>query len=413
MAKSDDPRYRYESERRRISGDLDEADAAPILSLLDAMDAEERATTFEYGGEEKTATPNTLQQYGQRLRMSARELDNPLLDLTNDDLEEHFKQLLDGSTEIGPADGYSKGTVAQVESALIAFYRFHDGHEVDAEEIPIETQEKSSMDERDLWTIEEIGAMRSKIDSKLDECIFELLAYTGQRIRVIQTLRVKDVDPDHGPTGRYYVNEEVEGRKNREGHGPLLGAKGAVRRWLQVHPTGEPDDALITVYPENPGGKSTGRGTPGERVSQSTIRRSLRRIRDRAGIDKDVHPHMFRHYFTTIALKPKSRGGFGMDPNYVKRLRGDAPGSNVMETTYAHLIDEDASAHAEEQFTGEPVETALTPKAPCGNCGAMLEAGDKACRVCGAVRAPDAEESEVDILRRQVEELKALVSSGG
>jgi integrase len=267
---------------------------------------------------------------------------------------------------------------------LKAFYRYHDGHDVDPEQIPTETQESSAVDERDLWTAEEIGAMRSVIDSKRNEALFELLAYTGQRIRVVQTLRVKDVMPDKESTGRYYVNEEVEGRKNRQGHGPLLGAQAPIRRWLQVHPTGAPEDALITCPPNRTGG-----ATPGERITQTSIRDVLGRIAEKAGVEKDVHPHMFRHYFTTVAKRD-----FGMDDAYIKRLRGDAPGSNVMETTYSHLSDEDAAGHAEAQFTGEePEENALTPAAPCTVCGEMMQAGDAACRNCGAGRTPEAEES--------------------
>lgn len=402
MAQSDDPRYRYDRERDRIAEDLPAAVAAPIEEVLDALDPDVRSPTFGHNGDSTELTSNSLQQYGQRLRLLAKELDRPLLELTNDDLDELMARLLDGGVSIGPADGYSKGTVAQFESALKAFYRYHDGHDVDPEAIPIETQESPSIDERDLWTVEEVEAMRAVIDSKLDEAIFELLAYTGQRIRVIQTLRVKDVDPDKGDTGRYYVNETVKGRKNRHGHGPLLGAQGAVRRWLRVHPTKRPDDALITAYPRNPGEGVSGGATVGEPMSQRNIRRKLKRIAERAGVDKRVNPHMFRHYFSTVA-----RRDFDMDPDFIKDLRGDAPGSNVFETTYRHLRDEDAASHAEAAFTGEEPETALTPAAPCSVCGEVLPAGAKACENCGAKRAPDAEKSEVEELRDRIDELEA------
>ena len=41
-----------------------------------------------------------------------------------------------------------------------------------------------------------------------------------------------------------------------------------------------------------------------------------------------------------------------MDDAYVKHLRGDSPGSNVMETTYRHLSDDDAKS-AEEQIQAD------------------------------------------------------------
>ncbi|MFB6198800.1 MAG: tyrosine-type recombinase/integrase [Halobacteriaceae archaeon] len=368
-----------------------------ILETLDALDAEVRTPAFVHEGEKVELASSTLRSYAMRLRLLANEVNRPFLELTNAEIDDLMVALLKGSAGIGPSKGYTNGTAAQFESALKAFYRYHDDHEVDPEAIPVETQKPSKVDERDLWELDEIKEMLSVINSKHNEALFELLAYTGQRVRVIQTLRVKDVDPDKGETGRYYVNEEVEGLKNREGRGPLLGAQGAVRRSLQVHPTGEPNDALITCPPDRTGG-----ATPGERITQTTIRQVLKRIADKADVKKAVHPHMFRHYFTTVAKRD-----FGMDDAYIKRLRGDAPGSNVMETTYSHLSDEDASGHAESQFTGEVPETALTPAAPCSVCGEMLQAGDKACSNCGAKRAPDAEQSEIEQLYDRIEKLEA------
>jgi len=414
MGRSDDPGQRYATELARLaqaaeSGEMSTATHEAICELLDALDGEQRRPVFRHGGKKVELAANSLAAYGLRLRLLAGEIDGELLELTNDDVTALVEALQDGRAGIGPEAGYANGTLGQFESALIAFYRYHDGeHAVDPDAIDVDANGPGRTDPREMWTVEEVEALRSHINSKRDEALFELLAYTGQRIRVIQTLRVKDVDPDYGDSGRYYVNDSVQGLKNRDGHGPLLGARGAVKRWLRVHPTGEPDDALITCTDAVRYGPGDDEVTvPGEPLTQRTMARTLERIKERAGVDKRVHPHMFRHYFSTIALTPKSRGGFGMDPTYVKRLRGDVPGSTVLETTYAHLIDEDASAHAEEQFSGERPANALTPAAPCGVCGEMLNAGDKACAHCGAKRDPTAEKSEMERLQERVEQLEA------
>jgi len=140
--------------------------------------------------------------------------------------------------------------------------------------------------------------------------------------------------------GVLYLNEEAEGLKGAKGKRPFLGAEAYVRRWMGYHPTGEPGDYLITP-------KATGGGEPGGMITQDTIRYHLRKIADNAEVDKDVHPHIFRHYFTTIAKRD-----YDMDDAYVKHLRGDSPGSNVMETTYRHLSDDDAKS-AEEQIQAD------------------------------------------------------------
>jgi integrase len=280
--------------------------------------------------------------------------------------------MANGDAEIAPADGYSKGSVGQYQSALKAFYRYHD---VDPEQIPVFAPDKTTVDERDMFTVDEVQAMRDAISSPRERCLFELLAYTGQRIRAIQTLRVKDIDLQ---AGVLYLNENADGLKGSSGKRPLLGAEAYVHRWLDYHPTGEPDDYLITPA-------ATGGGTPGDMLTQDTIRYHLRKIADDAGIDKKVHPHIFRHYFTTIAKRD-----YDLDDAYIKHLRGDAPGSNVMETTYRHLSDDDAIDHAAAKFRGEEPEQESPLPEICPTCGENLESNAKACSSCGDVFTLDA-----------------------
>jgi hypothetical protein len=234
-----------------------------------------------------------------------------------------------------------------------------------------------------MFTVEEVQAMREAVGSSRERCLFELLCYTGQRIRAIQTLRVRDIDLEENVL---YLNEDADGLKGAKGKRPLLGAEAYVRRWLEHHPTSEPDDYLITP-------KATGGGEPGGMITQDTIRYHLRKIADKADVDKDVHPHIFRHYFTTIAKRD-----YDLDDAYIKHLRGDSPGSNVMETTYRHLSDNDAIEHADAKFDGREPETdsPLTPE-KCGTCGVILEPNAKACSNCGQVFTPDAQTAEEQI----------------
>jgi hypothetical protein len=236
-----------------------------------------------------------------------------------------------------------------------------------------------------MFTVEEVDAMRDAIGSPRERCLFELLAHTGQRIRAIQTLRIKDVDPKEGV---FWLNDDADGLKGASGKRPLLGASEYVYQWLEYHPTGEPDDYLLTALPKHGGG-----GEPGEMLSQRTIQYHLTKIADEAGVDKDVHPHIFRHYFTTIAKRD-----YGMDDAHIKRLRGDAPGSNVMETTYRHLTDEDTIEHAQAKREGREPETEspLTPQV-CPTCQTELSPDARACERCGTVFTPDAKSAEEQI----------------
>lgn len=389
MGKSDNPRDIYNVKLERLDravqeGDVTESDAELIRGLLDAFDEQVPGEVFRANGNgRETLASKTLANYTTRLRMAAQELDGGLLEQDTDTINDLMADLSRGDAAVGPSDGYAKGTVGQYQSALKALYRYYDGHDVDPEAIPVFAPEKSPVDERDMFSVEEVQAMRDAIENERERCLFELLAYTGQRIRAIQTLRIKDIDLSEEVM---YLNDDAEGLKGASGKRPLLGAAAYVRRWLDYHPTGEPDDYLITP-------KSTGGGTPGDTLSQDTIRYHLRKIADKADVDKDVHPHIFRHYFTTIAKRD-----YDMDDAYIKHLRGDAPGSNVMETTYRHLSDDDAVEHA-QVATGEKEPEDESPLSPekCPTCGELLDPNAKACSVCGTVFTPDAKAAKDQI----------------
>lgn len=402
MAHRDDPRERYERERERLRlviggapedtdgpgrlrGNISEADADAIGDLLDALDDTHPGKVFQANGNgTETKESKTLANYAVRLRLAATESDGDLLDQDTDSINQLMADMASGNADVAPSGGYSKGTVGQYQSALKAFYRYHDGHGVDPEEIPVFAPESTTVDDRDMFTVDEVRAMRQAIGSERERALFELLAYTGQRIRVIQTLRIKDIDIE---AGVFYINEGVEGRKGAKGKRPMLGATEYVRRWLDYHPTKEPTDYLITP-------KATGGGEPGGMLTQDTIRYHLEKIADKAGVEKDVHPHIFRHYFTTIAKRD-----YGLDNDYIKHLRGDAPGSNVMETTYQHLSDGDAIEHATAKYEGrEPeIESPMSPEGPCPTCGHILPDDARACNRCGSVFTLDAKATKDQI----------------
>lgn len=387
MARTDNPRHRYQKARERLDtaiqdGRIPETDGYKIKEVLDALDSQNPAYVYQHNGSTETKSNRTLQSYTQRLRMVAEHIEGALSEQDTDGVNQFMSELATGGCELGPSDGYANNTLGNFQSALKAFYRYHDGHDVEPDEIPVAAGDPTHVDARDMFTPEEVQAMRDAIDNSRERCLFELLARTGQRIRAIQTLRIKDVDPKEGV---FWLNDDADGLKGAEGKRPLLGAGEYVYQWLEYHPTGNPEDYLITSKPKNGGG-----GEPGEMLSQKTISYHLNRIADDAGIEKNVHPHIFRHYFTTIAKRD-----YGMDDAHIKRLRGDAKGSNVMETTYRHLTDEDTIEHAKAKREGREPETEspLTPKV-CPTCKTELEHDAKACSRCGTVFSPDAKQAQ-------------------
>ena len=382
---SDDPRTQYQNELSRLdkattNGHLSPDEAAAIRDFLKAKDPDNLSVTDADG---ETLEPSSLAAYAQALRLFGKRHDDPLTDTTADAVNEIMQAVTDGSHPDVKDDGLSKNTVAQHQSAARKFYQYHTTFDADADRIVIFRPKRTPVDDRDLFDRDEVEAMRDVIDNPRDRCLFELLIFTGQRIRVLQTLRVKDVDTDEGV---FWINAEANGTKGAEQNGkkrPLLGAKRAVYDWLQYHPTGDPGDYLITIRP------SANRGTPGEKLHQTTVNRILKGIAEDAGVAdrKNIHAHLFRHYFVTVAKRD-----YGLDNDTIKHLVGQQPDSKIMETTYSHLTDDDY-IEAAEVATGirEPDEDdgSLTPNI-CGTCGTRLDPGAKACEACGTVYAPDA-----------------------
>lgn len=382
MASTDDPRERLKARRERLKeNDVPERDKSTILEFGESIDPDEQTVP----GEKKSI--QTVAAYTYNLHKAATRAAEPLAELDDDGVQALVAEL---------DDEYATSTLAQFQSALKGFYRYHETG-VDPESIAIASSDSKSVDERSVLTAEEFFEMREAAANTRDRAMIDLLGYTGQRIRVIQTLRVKDVDLDDGV---YYMPDDVEGLKGAAEvmrKRPLLAAQRAVEDWLQHHPTGNPDDALITCLP------SAARGNHGERLSQSTMRSRLSLVADRAGIDKPVNPHAFRHYFVTAAKKD-----YDMGSETIKKLLGHSADSNIMETTYSHLSDDDVITEAEAAYgiTEEEERGRLTPPM-CPTCGRPLEPDVERCPSAGCreVFTPDAADDDRD----KLSELGALL----
>lgn len=360
-------------------GEIATADAEAVREFLDAKDPNVLTVTDD---DDTTKSNATLAQYAYHLRHITTRFDTPLTEAIADGLNQYFSELIEGTHSAAPTDGYASGTVRQKQGIVRKFYRYHDGLGVDPEAIAMLPAQETHVDDRDLYTEAEIEALRDACENPRDRCLLELLIYTGQRIGALLTLRVKDVDPDEDV---FWLNGDADGLKGADQRGekrPLLGAKAAVRSWLQYHPTGDPDDYLLTCLP----GKGTASGTPGDRLHYTSAKQRLDKLGEAADIeDKPVTAHMFRHYFVTVAKRD-----YDLDNDTIKYLLGHAADSSVMETTYAHLTADDFIERAREGAGEIEIQMAspLTPP-ECHICDEPLEDHWKACPACGERYAPE------------------------
>jgi integrase len=357
-----------------------------ILDFLDAYCPERsvlQPPTIQ-GERDNTLSVSSRLAYASTLHRTAIHLD--LIDCDARDLN-RFADARRHGEHPTVDEGISANTVHQNQTAWRKFYRFHDAHsegiemEADWASIHLCDRDNNVVDERDMFEPEEIEAMRNSCQNKRDRAMLEMLIFTGQRHNALRRLKYRDVRPDKGESGIIYLPDE-EGLKGAEGKRPLLAAQKHVREWRKAHPTKDPDDAFFTQVYDWSGHDSI---EAGDHLSRDAFTSTMKRIGERAGVEKPTNPHQFRHYFVTMAA---SKHGLAFDT--IRHLLGHAPDSRELERTYQHLTDDD---HIESAEVGmditEEHEESLTP-ATCPTCGEPTQSSWSVCPNCEQTLTPDA-----------------------
>lgn len=389
------PRKNYQEAQATLQqavdrGNITVADADRIRRLCNAFDPDKPDVPLpsegEYTNDTSFKKATTLRYWMQHLKRVAERLqyepyETLLTEATAADINDLMADFQMGSHPDIKPGGLANNTIRNAQCCVRRFYRYHTDLAVDADEISLISGDETHLDGQDMLTEEEISRIREAADHPRDLAIFDLLLYTGQRNTAIRSLRINDVNLEKGI---YRLNTDADGLKGAHENGvkrPLLGAVGALRDWLQRHPFPNNSDAfLITPKP----GYSD--PSPDRMVSTNTLQYALKNLKEEADIDKPMNPHSLRHNFVTIAKRV-----YRMDGSTVKYLIGHPPDSQVMETTYAHLSDED-NLRAAEAAAGirEPQNNSILTPDTC-HCGNSLPDDAKACSQCGTVYTPDAQ----------------------
>ncbi len=147
-----------------------------------------------------------------------------------------------------------------------------------------------------------------------DRAIVELLYASGLRVSELCHARLENLDLDEG-----FIR--VIGKGNKQRLVPVgSGARRALQRYLEA---GRPE--LV--------GKKTGGeiflSVRGRRLTNQRVWQLLGDLARRAGLEKDVHPHMLRHSFATHLLQG------GADLRIIQEMLGHADISTTQ--VYTHV----------------------------------------------------------------------------
>ncbi len=336
-------------------GDIE--DSGRVLSVEEFLD-------------DTSAGPSTVQQYRRQYRILAEALGKPLAEATDKDLRRLKQQLT------GKKSGHHK-------ARLLRMYYNAAGMPEKAALLKVK-QPKHRLSPSEILQPSEVQAIIEKGARSLrDRALVAAIWETGGRIHELLSLRLRNVKRTTSPEnhGRtifvlWFEKTKVQGEEHE---GYLVETAPVMEAWLKAHPHPGPDSFVFESW--------TGRGlhrSKGWAIVHTAARR--------AGIEKRVYPHLFRHSRATYLLQ------LGVPEVQVKKLLGWSPGSSMLNK-YVHLTDQDAFRSllkAQGMVAPEPLDVARL----------ALKAEDLQPVV--AMNPPPGlgRESEVERLRKELEEMK-------
>jgi integrase/recombinase XerD len=166
---------------------------------------------------------------------------------------------------------------------------------------------------------QEIDRMESRAQTERDKLIVRLLADTGIRASELLALRPSDlIERD-----RQYHLRIAHGKGDKERWVPVPRLAPRIRRFLVDGDGGQIFTGLR---------KRAGENRP---LTLSGLQKMIRSLAREAGVSKKVHPHAFRHAYTSWALAG------GMSAIQVANILGH-DGLHMIQRHYSHLSSRDA-----------------------------------------------------------------------
>ncbi len=373
----DDPQNFAEGlqNQRRLLEDstqVHDADRQPIKRWLQRKDG--------------TVAVSTLKTYLRRVRVASERASTPVIEMDEDD----FHSLL---FELRHEHDLADSTIHSYENAVLLFIEDMTGAEWPSE-VDRTSVESETVTSDDILTPNNLGSLTETARHQRDVAFIEFLADTGARLSLALSLRVGDLDLSEPAT--YSPNPDAVGLKGASiTDYPLIDSAGALRSYLRTsHP--RPNDPEVALFHKI---KPAKRGEGDERwiddggVDPNAMRQQLSRIADRAGVEKDVNPHAFRHAAITRMVRE------GYSRSQIEHRVHWTLDTDMWET-YEHIT---GAEHTEDIFREaglvEGEEGPDRVRKPCGNCREPLAPHHEFCPVCGrpaSERAREALEAERD-----------------
>jgi len=296
--------------RVKVAGILAAYDIKPAQLPGAHPDIRDKIKLFLAAKKLEGLSPITLDGYQIELRIFANSVKKPVDQITTADLREF----------LGQFEQLKLSSLSKRLSVLKSFF----GWLAEEEMIPRDPARriKPPKTEKRLpkaLTIEELEMIREACKTPRERALIEVLYATGCRLSEVQTLNRQDIDWQ-----RNSAKVVGKGSKEREVYFSWK-AMYYMKKYLASR--GDAHPALFVTERR-----------PVNRLSRRGIQRAVKIIAKRAGIQKNVHPHVLRHTYATLTLNN------GADLVAVQSLLGHANPSTTQ--VYAQLT----SGRRREQY---------------------------------------------------------------
>ena len=324
---------------------------------------------------------NTLYRDLSSLRNASDRAEVPLVEMDRSD----YRDLIRTLTKPKDQDGYglepNGSGMRGYKAAIKVFFEWLDdepeyGDFGFYEGIDTPSQSISRVNEDEILEPEDVEALKQHTKNHRDPALIEFLVDSCARASLALQLRVKDVHDLN--TKRPYFTPNPNGSSHKgapDKRYPILQSSAELRTWLnQNHPDPRDESPLWPVL------RNYDYDNPEEcALSTDALRSMLKICADRAGIEKPVNPHNFRHTGITRLSRE------GLQPQQIQHIAGW--NDDRMLQAYDHTTDRQRNEKIRVE-TGyvEEADDDTGPSKPktCGNCRETLKPTAQFCPRCGA-----------------------------
>lgn len=342
--------YELENVKYRIEGLEEDENIELILKFIKKLFAE------------GLSKPRIV-KYANHLKVLSEKMGKNFMEVNKEDIITYLSDL--------ERSKYSTYTKKDYKVVLKRFFHFLGKEEL-VKDVKTTIKENRKKLPEEILTQAEVKKMIEAADHPRNRVIIAVLYEGGLRIGELASLKIKNIAFDEhgavlkvcGKTGERMVR--------------VVGSASLISQWLQMHPRRDDKEAPLWVNLSSNYKK--------EGITYQGIRQNLKRIAEKAGVKKNITPHIFRHSRATHLARHLTEAEMNVYFGWVQ-------GSD-MPATYVHLSGRDVDdkilqvegVKTKEQQKDDELKPIECPRCQyinspvnryCGRCGTVLDEGER------------------------------------